>query len=236
MGERLRIFVSYRFDDRDKWVEDYAIPMISALGFEVVSGRHMEGEPLAAEVDSRLKSCAICVAFTSRRYPDNPRPNGTFESHPWVIQEMTKAREGGIKTIEVREERVQIGDGNEAIVHLPFSNDARDKMLSALAVRLGDLKKKTITVQLVPPENDEQQFRRQAMGGNSTCSYEIECNGQVVGRGTAKIKPVTGGFFASIEVPDGSFIVTLAVDKVPAGAWKSFGDGLVAIPIRLYET
>lgn len=212
------------------------IPMVSAFGFNVVSGRRMEGDLLVDGVSDRLKPCDMCIAFTTRRYPDNPRGDGTFETHPWVVNEMTSARNWKIKTIEVREDKVKIGDANDAVVHFRFANTARDKLMSDLAVRLAELKRNIVTVRLVPPNEEEIIFRRQALKGTMTCTYRIESEGILVKEETAKVEAIKGGYFVDIEMPSGDAIVKLEVKKTPAGSWMSFGDGLIAIPIELYDT
>jgi hypothetical protein len=51
----MKVFVSYAFNDANKWVEDLVIPLAKALGFEVVTGQRLEGEPLIDGVDDRLR-------------------------------------------------------------------------------------------------------------------------------------------------------------------------------------
>jgi hypothetical protein len=177
-------------------------------------------------------------AITTRRYPDKPRADGSFESHPSVIKEMTTARAWSIKTIEAREEKVKIGDGNDAVMHLLFAADERDKLMVELATRLADFKdfkKKTVIVQLLPPAEEEIAFRKQALRGAMTCEYEIESGGQILSCGAAKVRAIKAGYFVDIEVPTGEFVVKLEIKKIPAGAWMSLGDALIAIPINLYD-
>ena len=42
----MRIFVGYGYNERDKWVEDYVLPLLVAFGCEVVHGKAVYGGAL----------------------------------------------------------------------------------------------------------------------------------------------------------------------------------------------
>ena len=229
----MKVFVSYAFNDVNKWVEELVIPLVQTLGFEVVTGRHMEGEPLINGVDMRLRECAGCISFTTRR---NQREDGTYETHPWVISEMHTARALQLKTVEVREEGVKIGDDSDAYVRLNYNERARDRLLIELAVALARWIIRPVRVQLCPPEDAETIFTRQVVRGGVKCTYSLQSGGRVVGGGEAIIQPQVSGFFVDIEIPRNDVIVQLEVKKENnSGAWMSLGDGLSAVPVQLYD-
>lgn len=230
----MKVFVSYAFNDTNKWVEDLVIPLAKALGFEVVTGQRLEGEPLINGVDERLRSCTGCVAFTTRR---NKREDGTWETHPWVVSEMTRARALHFKTVEVREDGVKIGDEAEAYVRLKYVPAERDRMLIDLAGVLATWIVKPVRVQLVPPADSQQDFIRRVIRGDAKCGYRLQNGGQEIKSGEALIQPYNGGFFIDIEMPPKEAIVTLEVKKANGNdGWMSLGDGLIAIPVQLHST
>jgi hypothetical protein len=229
----MKVFVSYAFNGANKWIEDLAIPLAKALGFEVVTGQRIEGQPLAEAVDKRLRDCTGCVAFTTRR---GARVDGSYETHPWVISEMQTARALGFKTVEVREDGVKIGDDSEAYVRLRYKDGARDKLLIDLADVLARWIIRPVRVQLLPPTNAQRKFIVHVLGGGNKCSYQLLSGGRTIATGEAVIQPNQfGGFFVDIEVPREEVLVQLEIKRSNnSGAWKSLGNGLNAIPVQLY--
>ena len=61
----MRIFVGYGYNERDKWVEEYVLPLLVALGCEVIHGRAVYGGALPDEVmkGSRWWPCAYGTAL-----------------------------------------------------------------------------------------------------------------------------------------------------------------------------
>jgi hypothetical protein len=101
----MNLFVSYAFNDDNRWIEELAIPLIRAFGFEVMSGRRVEGEIIVESVEARMRTCRGCIAFTTRR---DPLPSGKFGTHQWVLDELTMARTLGLTVVEVREGVVEV--------------------------------------------------------------------------------------------------------------------------------
>jgi hypothetical protein len=230
----MRVFISYAFNETNRWVEELVIPLAKNLGFEVVSGQRMEGEALVEAIDQRLRSCSGCIAFTTRR---SKRPDDTYETHPWVVNEMTQARALGFKTVEVRESGVRIGDGAEAYIRLEYIEAQRDRLLIELVGILASWITKPVLVQLLPPPERIHEFTGRVIRGDAACSFQLKSGNQPIKSGEALIQPIRGGFFIEIESPPKEAIVTLEVKKPNNnGAWMSFGDGLIAIPVQLYDS
>src|ERR1700724_4464839 len=102
---QMNLFVSYAFNEDNRWIEELAIPLIRALVFEVVNGRRMEGEIIVHGADQRIRECRGCIGFTTRR---EPRPNGKFGTHQWVLDELAAARTLKLTVVEVREDTVEV--------------------------------------------------------------------------------------------------------------------------------
>ncbi len=229
----MKVFVSCAFNEANKWVSELVVPLVKVMGFQPVMGQQMEGEVLVEGVNARLRDCAGCIAFTTRR---NQREDGTYETHPWVISEIHTARTLGFKTVEVREEGVTIGDDNEAYVRLNYTEGARDRLIIELAAVLALWIIRPVRIQLLPPEDGARSFIKQVVRGGQRCGYRLESGGRMIGSGEALIQPYKAGFFVDIEVPrDGDVLVQLEVKNNDGGAWMSLGDGLSAIPVQLYD-
>lgn len=229
----MKVFVSYAFNDANKWVEEFIIPLVTALGFDIVSGRHMDGDPLVNTVDDRLRGCVGCIAFTTRR---KKRGDGSYETHPWVVNELTTARALGQKAVEVREKSVKIGDVNDAYVHLNYVEGERDRMLVDLVRTLASWKSQRIRVQLIPPSAAEGEFIRCVVRRGVKCIYEIQKEGLAISQGEVNIMPLTGGCFVDIDIPSGDVLVQIYIKKHAENtiAWASSYTGLLAIPVQLH--
>jgi hypothetical protein len=101
----MNLFVSYAFNDDNRWIEELAIPLIRAFGFDVLTGRHMEGDIIVESVDARMRECRGCIGFTTRR---DPLADGKFSTHQWVLDELAVARALKLTVVEVREDGVQV--------------------------------------------------------------------------------------------------------------------------------
>jgi hypothetical protein len=101
----MRVFIGYGYNDRDKWVETYVVPLVKAFGCEVAHGKTVFGGALADEVFKLIRSSDAMIGFTTRR---EPAEHNLFSTHPWVVQELTAAhaQDPPIPFVEVREEGV----------------------------------------------------------------------------------------------------------------------------------
>jgi len=102
----MRVFVGYGYNDRDRWIETYVIPLVEAFGCKVVHGKVAYGGALPPEVVDLIRTSDAMIGLTTRR--DATGPN-QFTTHPWVIQELVTAytQTPSIPFVEVREEGVE---------------------------------------------------------------------------------------------------------------------------------
>ena len=229
----MNVFVSYAFNDDNRWIEELAIPLIKSLGFDVIVGRRMEGEIIAEGVEARIKECRGCIGFTTRR---TALGNGKFSTHQWVLDELTTARTLKLTVIEAREDDVVVEGANTQFVQLRYSRDKRDRFLVDLAEALARWPARQIRIQLVPPGPGTNEFAARVLADDAQCAYTVKRGNRIVAQGTAVIQPIQpGGFFVDIEVPDDDALVQVEVKKANAGSWKSYGSGVKAIPIHLID-
>jgi hypothetical protein len=230
----MKVFVSYAFNHANKWIEEFAIPLITALGFEVVTGRHMDGDPLVNTINDRQRGCSGCIAFTTRRAR---RKDGSYETHPWVLHELTTARALGQKAVEIREAKVRVGDGNEASVHINYVPGERDQMLVDLVRVLALWKSNRIRIQLVPPDADFREFRMSVARRKVKCAYEIQKVGkEEIAKGEARIIPEGDGCFVDIDIPSADVLIQIFIMSEADNtiAWASAYTGLLSIPVILH--
>jgi TIR domain len=232
----MKIFVSYAFNDANKWVEELAIPLMKTLGFDVVIGRHLEGEPLVAAVDERMRRCIGCVAFTTRRI-QRADGSGSYESHPWVVGELNAAR--GMqyrKIVEVREKGVELRDANDGFVRLNYIDGEHGRTLVELAELLTTWKSQRVSIQLVPPEHQQREFMSSVARREVKCIYEIQREGEEIAKGEAKMTPKGGSCFLEIDIPFDDVLIQISITKQADNniAWASSYTGLLAIPVLLH--
>jgi hypothetical protein len=101
----MRIFVGYGYNERDRWIEDYVLPLVVAFGCEVVHGKAVYGGALPDEVMKGIRTSDAVIGFTTRRESVAP---GQYRTHDWVVQELltAHAQESRIPWVEIREEGV----------------------------------------------------------------------------------------------------------------------------------
>ena len=140
----MKVFVAYGYNERDKWIEEMAIPVIEALGMEVVHGKEIPGIKISDEIDKRIKSCALLVGFLTRR---DDLGGGKFSTHGWVRDEIVAANTAGLLFIPVVENGVDFQAGILGDVSWePYDETARDKFLVNLIKAVAD-KAKTLPTQ-----------------------------------------------------------------------------------------
>jgi len=109
----MRVFIGYGYNERDKWVETYVIPLVEAFGCKPVHGKVAYGGALPPEVVDLIRGSDAMLGFTTRRDAAGPNQSTT---HPWVVQELVTAysQTPPIPFVEVREEGVSPGGMIEA--------------------------------------------------------------------------------------------------------------------------
>ena len=63
----MRIFAGYGYNQRDRWIEDYVLPLIVAFGYEVIHGKAVYGGRLLDEVMKAIRTSDAMLGFTTRR-------------------------------------------------------------------------------------------------------------------------------------------------------------------------
>ena len=102
----MRVFVGYGYNEHDRWVEEYVVPVLVAFGCEVLHGKAVFGGALQEEVIRLIRSADAMLGFTTQR--GEPTAEGRFRTHDWVVQELMTAhsQDPRIPWVEIREEFV----------------------------------------------------------------------------------------------------------------------------------
>ena len=104
----MNVFVGFGYNENDKWIQSLIIPFIEELGCNVVTGEDMQGEKLSDGVVERIKESDACIGFLTKR---DPKQDGTFTTHKWVIEELALALDKNIPLFEIREKDVDVQKG-----------------------------------------------------------------------------------------------------------------------------
>jgi hypothetical protein len=129
----MRIFVGWPYDA--KWVDSYVIPLIKSYesyGFEVVTGKELQGQALTHGVKKLIADADGTLFFTTRRERDQ---GNSWKTSDWVVDEIKHANSLNKEFVfEFREEGVEYPNKiHEERQHFAFS--ATDLM--ACLVELG---------------------------------------------------------------------------------------------------
>src|SRR5713101_664072 len=146
----MRIFIGYGYNERDKWVEDYAVPLVKAFECEVVHGKAVYGGALPDEVLKSIRTSDAMIGFTTRR---DAVPPDQWRTHDWVVQEIVAAhsQDPRVPFVEVREQGV-ISPGG--ILEAVDAQRIDYRQVSVTTVRLGPVG----VVDQIIPFLDENSF------------------------------------------------------------------------------
>jgi hypothetical protein len=158
-------FYRYGYNERDKWVETYVLPLANAFGCAVEHGRAVYGGPLTAEVLKLISGSDAMIGFTTRRDAAGTDEMGRpqFSTHPWVVHELTAAMSQNppLPCVEVREEGVVPPGGlidAANLQRISYRETERAECLVAVAEALARFRSQTsvATVRLGPREVVDQ--------------------------------------------------------------------------------
>jgi hypothetical protein len=228
----MRVFVSYGYNERDKWIEDRLFPILRCVGFTVVHGKDMHGNDLPGEVKKRLDKSDAAIGFFTIR---EGQGGADFTSHIWVRDEMIYAISKDNPIIPVRETGVKLPDGllgNRQYVQLDQSD--RLACVTELLEALG--RRNLRRVRLDPSEDDLRAnlWRWRNAAGfviryRTRDSEDLESDFR-----SGRLEPVDQGFYLNLtEIPSKALI---EVEGVLDGEVK-FGSGWVsadAVQIRIF--
>lgn len=227
----MKIFVGYGFNDRDRWVPNFVIPIIESFGSEALTGEELQGELITDGVREKIRAAHAFIGFATRR-----AQNGLlWTTHRWVTDELAFALSCDIPVLEVRERDVDIQGGlaNDR-QRIEYDESHRDRCLVELVKILGRWhRSRRIQLQLLPQEI-ALKIMPLSRNGGLRCTYQILEGFEERDEVLSKLLPIKGGLFVSADdVPQGALVRV----KVQFGntVWLSNYESPDAIGIALRE-
>jgi hypothetical protein len=227
----MKVFIAYAF--ADAWIPQWIIPLIESLGFDVVTGRELAGQPIDEGVKRTIGHCDGLVAFFTR--VSTIEGSNKFRASDWVIQEYTFAEARRMFVLEMRENGVEFGGrltGNRQWIPV----DPSDRLPAAVELcRALRVWKNGIDIELrLCTQSFVDAIRGRLTDRKYRCVYVLRHrDGREVARVTeAAILPRSGGLFVYAKnVPRDAFIEFRV--EFNGETWTSLGRELQTIDIEL---
>lgn len=216
----MRVFVACGYSARDAWIAELVLPLLDALGIDIVTGEDMWSELITDAVKRRIRQSDALIGFATQRGGET-LPDGTFPTHRWVTDEMAFAAALGLPVIEVRQSTVSDqggipGDRQRIIYH----EDRRDACLVDIARAASRLSRGLrMQLQLLPA--DIVHSLRTLIGRPGfRCSYRLLVDGFEEPEREATIVPIQGGLFLRAEPLPPAALIRVRV-QADGRAWSS---------------
>jgi hypothetical protein len=234
---RMRVFVGYGYNERDRWIETYVLPLVSAFGWDIVHGKTVYGGALPDEVMQAIRNSHAMLGFTTRRDLDAA---GRYRTHDWVIHELmaAHAQQPSIPWVEIREEGVLSPGGiieTASTLRIDYRENDRADCLVKIAQairRFQDLTKIT-TIRLGPVPTVEQ-IRPLLRDSSFSCSFQILRGAVEEPETRTAVLPIKGGLFVQLRgVAPGELVrITLS----GAGRlWRSDYESADTVDVQVKE-
>lgn len=198
-----KIFLSYGYNPRDEWIEERVVPILKALGLEVLDGKDMHGEVLQDGVKERIRQSDGLIAFCTLRPGQETE---AFNTHVWVRDEMVFALGLGLPVIEVREEGVNNPEGivgNRQRIVLKQEDRLASVAELVKAVSGWSMRK----LQLVPAPAREAEIRGFLRNPQFEVRYRTRRNGVDSPHRRGRLERIKGGLYMQVVgLPDDALI------------------------------
>lgn len=210
----MRIFVGFGYNDRDKWVRDLVIPLVSSFGAEVVTGEDLHGEILSTAVIDRIRQSDCLIAFLTRR---SQVADGTWTTHRWVTEELSAAIIAQKRVLEIRESGVDAQGGIAGDrQRLAYDENQRDRCLVEIAKAVGSWARGTYLRLQVLPGGVVDVLRPFLKTAQCTFRFLTSDNEETPEK-PGRLLPIKGGLFLDIKdgLPD-----ALVQVRIQANGWS----------------
>ncbi len=217
----MKVFIGFGYNDNDKWIQQLVIPMVEALGCEVVTGEEMQGEKLSDGVLEKIEEADVCIGLLTKR-GTQANVDGSFPTHRWVIEELTAALSKNKPIFEVREKGV---DTQKGILGDRQRLDFEDKAIVLLEVVKFVMKEKnklsTKIFMLLPPEI-LVEIRPHLANGDITCTYRFMHKTKYYDPEPATLERFQGGYGLIIrKIPSEDALIEIKIKGPNKLSWSS---------------
>jgi hypothetical protein len=232
---KMRVFVGYGYNARDIWVETHVVPLVQAFGWDVVHGQAVFGGALPEEVLKLIRASDAMIGFTTRR---EAVAGNQFQTHPWVVQELTMAysQDPRIPFVEVRESGViSPGGAIEAadFQRIDYDESDRATCLRDIARALQKFRDRTriITVRLRPASVVEQ-IGAVLDSASFTCTCQILRGAVELPPQKIPVRPIKQGLYVQLRGIAADELVRLSI-SAEGRRWRSDYDSVDTVDVEL---
>jgi hypothetical protein len=188
------VFLSHSFRPEDRDLVDDVDHLLASHFIRSVRGRYLGGQPVWAEVEKRIQAAEGLIALLTRR---DELKSGDYTTHPYVLQEIGRARAADRRTIALLETGIkddQLG-AETGFERLLWDRANPLPTFIALSETIGLWKAeagRTLKVQILP----EELAREVGQGnGQFQCRYRLASEGKFSDWLETEPIPETGGTF-----------------------------------------
>jgi hypothetical protein len=233
----MRLFVGYGYNERDRWIEEYVLPLLTAFGCEVVHGKAAYGGALPDEVTKLIRTSDAVIGFTTRRDTIGP---GQYGTHEWVKQELMTAhsQDPRIPWVEIREEGViSLGGMLEAADTQRIEYRENDlagclvKIAQALR-RLQDLT--AVTMVRLGPATAVEQISALLNDPSFACTCQTLVGATQNAPRRIPVFPIKGGLFVQLRAVARGELVRITV-SAQGRTWRSDYESVDTVDVRVKE-
>lgn len=227
----MKVFVSYGFNDRDRWICDFVFPIVRSFGHDLLTGEDLAGRPIVDGVSTRIDRSHAIIGFATRR---GEAHDGVWGTHRWVLDELAYAKGKKLLMIEVRETAVDPQGGilND-LQHIVYDERQRESCLVELVKAVGGWPRGRVRLQLFGDGIDQQivPFLRRA---DFRCVCRFNQDGEETAQVETKVQPIKGGLF--IDVPNVPPEALIQVEmSCGNNTWLSQFESLESHNVRVYQ-
>lgn len=217
----MKVFIGFGYNDNDKWIEDLVIPMVKALGCEVVTGEEMAGEILSVGVIERITEADACIGFLTKRGKVK-NADGTFPTHRWVIEELATANQLKKPVYEIREKGV---DPQKGIIGDRQRYDFEDipkVLVEVVNFVMKEKRKLSNKIFMLLPIEILSEIRPHLTAGDITCSYRFMHKTKFYDAENAALERFQGGYGVVIKkIPDEEALIEITIKGPNRLSWSS---------------
>lgn len=233
----MRIFVGYGYNERDKWVEEYVLPLLVAFGCEVVHGKAVYGGALSDEVTKAIRTTDAMIGFTTRR---ESVAAGQYRTHEWVVQELltANAQDPRIPWVEIREEGV-ISPGGMIESADAQRIDYRQEDLAGCLIKIAQAMRRfhdltNVTMIRLGPTSAVDQISSLLDDSSFNCTCQTLRGAiQLAPRRTA-VFPIKGGVFVQLRGVAQGELVRITV-SARGRIWRSNYESVDTVDVQVKE-
>lgn len=233
----MRIFVGYGYNERDRWIEDYVLPLVVAFGCEVVHGKSVYGGALPDEVMRAIRTSDAVIGFTTRRESLAP---GQYRTHDWVVQELVTAhaQDPSIPWVEIREQGVISPGGILEYANaqrIDYREDDRPGCLVKIAQALRRFHDLTnVTMIRLGPISAVDQISSLLDDPSFVCTCQALRGTDRVAPRPTPVFPIKGGLFVQLRGIARGELVRITISG-RGRSWRSDYESVDTVDVQVRE-